>query len=122
MAIVENGAPNQLRKVLAAASGAPVAVLSRAGDELASIWYDARALSAAQRDTSDDGAGDQPAAVPTPSADQVYLAWYAGLGLMGALRLIEWRLAALIAVAHTVERYGHRQRVREFVEGLDAGL
>jgi hypothetical protein len=31
-------------------------------------------------------------------------------------------LDPVIAAAHTVERYGHRQRIKELVGGLDAGI
>lgn len=83
-------------------------------DEVVSLWNGARTVPAAGQDSAKPG--------DPPSADAVYLAWYAGLGAMTALRFIDWPLAAVIAAAHTVERYGHRQRVREFVEGLDSGF
>jgi hypothetical protein len=96
------------------------AAVGRAREEAGGIWRDARALAGrpaadAAPDAATNGGG-------MASSDRVYLAWYGGLTGMAALRLIEWRLAAVIAAAHTVERYGHRQRVREFAEGLGAGL
>lgn len=98
-----------LQRTLSQASGLATGAVGRARDEAVGIWHDARTLS--------DTLSDRRA-----SSDQVYLAWYAGLAAMAGLRLIQWRLAAVIAVAHTVERYGHRRRIQEFVEGFDAGL
>jgi hypothetical protein len=87
--------------------------VGRVGGEIAGIWHDARALSRGRTATG-EGAG-------TPSSDQVYLAWYGGLTTMALLRLIEWRLAGVIAAVHTVERHTHRRRLAEFLEGVDAG-
>jgi hypothetical protein len=87
--------------------------VGRVGGEAAGIWHDARVLSR-RRVATRDVAG-------TPSSDQVYLAWYGGLTTMALLRLIEWRLAAVIAAVHTVERHAHRRRLEEFLEGIDAG-
>jgi hypothetical protein len=87
--------------------------LGRVGDGALGIWRDARALSRGQA-----GAQAQRA---KPSSDQVYLAWYGGLTTMALLRLIEWRLAAVVAAMHTVERHTHRRRLEEFLEGIDAG-
>jgi hypothetical protein len=89
------------------------AALGRVGSEAVGIWRDARALSRGQA-----GPGDQSAKL---SSDEVYLAWYAGLTTMALLRLIEWRLAAVVAAMHTVERHTHRRRLEEFLEGIDAG-
>jgi hypothetical protein len=87
--------------------------VGRVTDEAVGIWHDARTVA---RGPAVDA--DQPA---KPSSDQVYLAWYAGLATMALLRIIEWRLAAVIAAVHTVERYGHRRRLEEFLEGVEAG-
>lgn len=105
-----------------AALAAPGSALGRARAEISAIWRDARSLSDSWGTPAGDATRGRSDAKALPSADQVYLAWYAGLGVMGALRLIEWRLAALIAAVHTVERYGHRRRVQEFFEGLETGL
>ena len=91
------------------------------------MWRDAQALAGNHPDVASAAPARSPStpprpSLPTPSAQKVYLAWYGGLGAMTIMRFIEWRLAAVVAVAHTVERYGHRQRVREFVEGLDSGF
>ena len=115
-------------QALGSVIGLPVAVGRRAGEEAVSIWHDAQALAgkdhprvASAAPAQSTSTSDGPS-LPTPSAEKVYFAWYGGLGAMAVLRFIEWRLAAVVAVAHTVERYGHRQRIREFVEGLDSGL
>jgi hypothetical protein len=96
------------------------AAVGRAREEAGGIWRDARAL--AGRPAAEAAATVETPAAGTSSDDRVYFAWYGGLTAMAALRLIEWRLAAVIAAAHTVERYGHRRRVQDFVEGLGAGL
>lgn len=114
-------AAHALVRTIGVVPGLALAGLDRTRQEAANIWRDARALS--QGDNVDaEPDGEAPLPTTPPSSDQVDLVWYAGLAVMGALRFIEWRLAAVIAAAHTVERYGHRQRVREFVEGLDAGF
>ena len=41
---------------------------------------------------------------------------------MAMLGVIESPLAGVVAAAHTVERYGRRERVKELVGGLDAGI
>jgi hypothetical protein len=89
------------------------AAVGRVGGEAAGIWHDARVLSRGRAATG--------GAAGTPSSDQVYLAWYGGLTTMALLRLIEWRLAAVIAAVHAVERHTHRRRLEEFLEGIDAG-
>lgn len=91
-------------------SGAASGPLGRVGNEAGEMWREARALSRRSMSTE------------RIHADVVYAAWYAGLASMTALRIIEWRLAAVIATAHTVERYGRRQIVREMAGGLDAGI
>lgn len=121
---------NVAERAVTTALALPGAAARRTAEEAAGIWHDAQAVAGHGRSQlpahaigsstpSPVTARGLPAA---PSADQVYFAWYGGLGAMAVLRMIEWRLAAVVAVAHTVERYGHRRRVREFVEGLDSGL
>jgi hypothetical protein len=88
-------------------------VVGRVGNEAVGIWRDARTLAHGPAVGEDEPA--------KPSSDQMYLAWYAGLMTMALLRIIEWRLAAMIAAVHTVERYSHRRRLEEFLEGVEAG-
>jgi hypothetical protein len=87
--------------------------VGRLGGGAASIWRDARALARGPEVTE-----DQPG---EPSSEQVYFAWYGGLAAMALLRVIEWRLAGVIAAVHTVEHYAHRRRMQEFLEGIEAG-
>ena len=88
--------------------------VGRVTDEAVGIWHDARTVARGP------AVGEDQPAKP-PSSDQVYLAWYAGVATMALLRIIEWRLAGVIAAVHTVERYGHRRRLEEFLEGVEAG-
>jgi hypothetical protein len=114
MAVPAERTQDSVERIVAGVPALAGAAVGRARAEAGGIWRDARALSGV-------GAGDgSPGGIP--SSDRVYFAWYGGLTAMAALRLIEWRLAGVIAAVHTVERYGHRQRVKEFVEGLGAGL
>jgi hypothetical protein len=108
---------HEVARVPAVAGGA----VGRLENEVAGIWRDARALS--RRSALPDGRpGERPDQPQRElSSQQVYFAWYGGLAAMALLRIIEWRLAGLIAAVHTVERYAHRRRVREFFEGIDAG-
>ena len=89
------------------------AAVGRVGDEAAGIWREARALS--RRPALAKGG------MGKPSSDQVYFAWYGGVATMALLRVIEWRMAAVLAAMHTVERYTHRRRLEEFLAGVDAG-
>ena len=88
-------------------------VVGRVGNEAVGIWRDARTVAHGAAVGEDESA--------KPSSDQMYLAWYGGLTTMALLRIIEWRLAAIIAAVHTVERYSHRRRLEEFLEGVEAG-
>ena len=108
MAVVSAPTQHGVARVPALAGAA----VGRVGNEAVGIWRDARTLSRGA------AAGDLPG---KPSSDQVYLAWYGGLAAMATLRFIEWRLAALVAAVHTVERHTHRRRLDEFLEGIDAG-
>lgn len=103
-----------LWRTLAEVPGLPGAVLNGARDEAAGIWREARTLSGS-------GSADAPR-VARASSGQVYFAWYGGLVAMSLLRVIEWRLALIIAGMHTVERYTHRRRLEEFLEGVGAGV
>jgi hypothetical protein len=103
-----------VNRSLGEASRLPGLTLGRVGKEVGGIWSDARMLSRTRL-------------VPARerqrlSADVVYAGWYAGLAAMTALNMIQWQLAAVIAGAHTVERYGRRQAVRELAAGFEAGI
>ena len=53
--------------------------------------------------------------------DRAGLIWYAGVGAMTALELIEWPIALLIAGTHFVENHVHNRDVQQLAEGIDAG-
>ncbi len=47
--------------------------------------------------------------------------FYAGLGAMAVLEIIEWPLALVIAVGHTVASGSRNNTIRELGEGLESG-
>ncbi|WP_055494022.1 hypothetical protein [Streptomyces sp. TP-A0356] len=53
-----------------------------------------------------------------PPKDQ--LAYFAGLGVLTVLDLIEWPVALAIAVGHELARSHHAKTLREFGEALEA--
>lgn len=53
--------------------------------------------------------------------DKGGLLWYAGLGTMTAVELIEWPIAALVAGTHFIENHSHNRAISELAEGIDAG-
>jgi hypothetical protein len=53
--------------------------------------------------------------------DTPALAWYAGLGAMAALELIEWPVALLITGTHFIENHSHSRDLQELADGIDAG-
>jgi hypothetical protein len=53
--------------------------------------------------------------------DHAGLAWYAGLGAMATIELIEWPVALLIAGTHFIGNHAHNRDVQELAEGIDAG-
>jgi hypothetical protein len=53
--------------------------------------------------------------------DRSGLAWYAGLGAMAAVELIEWPIALLVAGTHFIEHHAHSRDIQELADGIDAG-
>ncbi len=49
------------------------------------------------------------------------LAWYAGLGAMTALEVVEWPLALAVAASHAIATHARNPEVREFAEGTEEG-
>jgi hypothetical protein len=49
-------------------------------------------------------------------------AFYAGLAALTLLEVIEWPVAALICVGHSVARRAHNRALRGIAEGLEAGV
>ena len=70
-----------------------------------------------------------PASVTVPLVDttinlpdRAAVAWYAGLGVMAALELVEWPFALAVAGTHFLANHAQRRDVQELVEGLEAGI
>ena len=49
------------------------------------------------------------------------LGWYAGVAVMAIVEIIEWPLAVVMMVGHEVAHRTHRQALRDFAEGIEAG-
>lgn len=58
----------------------------------------------------------------TFDTDLARVAWYAGLGAMVALDVIEWPIAALLAATHFIEHHTRDHIVEELTEGFAEGL
>ena len=58
--------------------------------------------------------------VPLPTAAQI--PWIAGLGLAAAVELIDWPVAILLAVGHTIMTNSKNEQLRELAEGVEAAL
>jgi hypothetical protein len=93
---------------------APIVLAARAGAEAHDIWHDARAV----------GRRNHPEEERTGplTATEISIAWYVGLFAMAVLRVVNWRTAIVLAVAHTIERTARNRAIAELVEGIEAGL
>lgn len=49
------------------------------------------------------------------------LFWYAGIGTMAVLELVEWPVALIIVGTHFIENHAHNRDVQELAEGIDSG-
>jgi len=49
------------------------------------------------------------------------LGWYAGVVVLAIVEIIEWPLAIVMMVGHEVAHHSHRQALRDFAEGIEAG-
>ncbi|GAC1304742.1 MAG: hypothetical protein NVSMB16_00010 [Acidimicrobiales bacterium] len=58
--------------------------------------------------------------VPLPTSAQ--LPWIAGLGIAAAIELIDWPVAILLAVGHTIMTNSKNEQLRELAEGIEAAL
>ncbi|MCW3050723.1 MAG: hypothetical protein JWO74_5007 [Solirubrobacterales bacterium] len=58
--------------------------------------------------------------IPIAKPDRGSLAWYAGLGLMGALDVIDWPVALVVGVSHALATQARNPEVREAAEGTEA--
>jgi hypothetical protein len=69
-----------------------------------------------------------PPSVPVPGTemrinlpDRPAVAWYAGIGAMAAIELIEWPVALLITGTHFIENHARSRSIEELCDGIDAG-
>lgn len=51
-----------------------------------------------------------------------HLAYYGALGVLAALELVEWPLAAVLVVGHVLADRAHRRIVREIATGVDEAV
>lgn len=58
----------------------------------------------------------------TLDTDLARVAWYAGLGALVALEVIEWPIAALLATSHFIEHNARYAIVKQLTEGLEEGI
>jgi hypothetical protein len=57
--------------------------------------------------------------VPLPDREQI--PWIVGLLAAAAVELIDWPVAIVIAVGHTVAAQSRNESIRELAEGIEAG-
>jgi len=48
--------------------------------------------------------------------------WYAGLGALVALEVVEWPIAAPLAAGHFIEHNARDGIVKQLTEGMDKGI
>ena len=53
--------------------------------------------------------------------DKPGLLWYAGIGTMVAIDLIEWPVAALVAGTHFIESHTHNRDIQQLADGIGSG-
>jgi hypothetical protein len=53
--------------------------------------------------------------------DRPALAWFAGIGAMAAMQLIEWPVAVLITGTHFIENHAHNRNIQELADGIGSG-
>ncbi|MGZ6589920.1 MAG: hypothetical protein ACXVHX_37420 [Solirubrobacteraceae bacterium] len=58
----------------------------------------------------------------TLDPDLARVAWYAGLGALVALEVVEWPIAALLAASHIIEHNARHAIVKQLTEGLEEGI
>jgi hypothetical protein len=58
----------------------------------------------------------------TLDTDLARVAWYAGLGALVALEVVEWPIAALLAASHFIEHNARHAIVKQLTEGLEEGI
>ena len=50
------------------------------------------------------------------------LAYFAALGVLGAVELVEWPLVAVLVAGHVIATRAHRQIVRQMATGIDEAI
>lgn len=53
--------------------------------------------------------------------DKQGLVWYAGIGMMAAVEMIEWPIAALVAGTHFIENHTHNRDLQQLADGIESG-
>jgi len=53
--------------------------------------------------------------------DKPALFWYAGLGTMAAVEIIEWPVAVLIAGTHFIESHTRNRDIQQLADGIGSG-
>src|SRR5215510_11654702 len=48
--------------------------------------------------------------------------WYVGVAVMAAVEIIEWPLAIVMMLGHEIAHRAHSAALRDFAEGVEAGL
>jgi hypothetical protein len=51
-----------------------------------------------------------------------HLAWYAGLGVMAVIEIIEWPVAIMMMLGHAIVHRAHSEALRDFAQGVAAGV
>jgi len=59
---------------------------------------------------------------PAVKRPHPHLGWYAGLAVMAIIEMIEWPLAIMMMLGHEIAHRAHSDALREFAEGIEAGV
>lgn len=62
-----------------------------------------------------------PGRVTTPPT-QTRVAWYAGLGAMAMIGLIEWPVALAVGATHYIQNHSNDKLADQLADGIDAGV
>jgi hypothetical protein len=58
--------------------------------------------------------------LPVPAKEE--LPFILGIGAIAALNLIDWPIAVIVAVGHTIATHSRNQALRELAEGIESGV
>jgi hypothetical protein len=59
---------------------------------------------------------------PRAVAHHPRFGWYVGVTMMAIVEIIEWPLAILMMVGHEISHRAHSRALRDFAEGVEAGV